>query len=274
MTVPTLDDIRPCLEGAIPAAMSTCGADGTPNVAYISQVFFVDTRHVALSFQFFNKTRGNILANPRATVLLLHPHTAAFYRLHIRYLRTETAGPLFEGMKAQLAGIASHTGMEGVFRLLGSDVYEVETLEAVDGDPLPAPTPRTGLLGAVRRCSEQLARTGALEDALHAVLRTLNDALGVRHAMVLMLVAGAGETRRIHDYANYAQLQHFASPALEGAAGYALADEQVELSAQSVVNRRAEGNASGSLCLELWALSEPYSGGSPRGEVRSILVLS
>jgi predicted pyridoxine 5'-phosphate oxidase superfamily flavin-nucleotide-binding protein len=135
VSAPALADIRPCLEGAIPAVMATCAADGTPNVAYISQVTFVDERHVALSFQFFNKTRQNILANPRASVLLLHPQTAAYFRLHIRYLRTETEGPLFEGMKAQLAGIASHSGMQDVFLLRGSDVYAVEEVEAVPGEP-------------------------------------------------------------------------------------------------------------------------------------------
>jgi adenylate cyclase len=187
MNIPLLGDIRPCLEGAIPSVMATCAADGMPNAAYISQVYYVDDRHVALSFQFFNKTRQNILANPYATVLLLHPQTAAFYRLHIRYLRTETDGPLFEGMKAQLAGIASHTGMERVFRLLGSDVYEVERIEAVAGEPLPAPPPRSGMLSAVRRCSERLARCTTLDEALNSVLGALSDFAGVRHAMVLML---------------------------------------------------------------------------------------
>src|SRR5205814_5886319 len=134
-----LDSIRACLEGAIPGVMATCAGDGTPNVAYISQVYYVDERHVALSFQFFNKTRQNILANPYASVLVLHPRTVEFFRLHMRYLRTETEGPLFEGMKAQLAGIASHAGMAGVFKLLGSDVYEVQDIEAVEGEPLPAP---------------------------------------------------------------------------------------------------------------------------------------
>jgi adenylate cyclase len=187
MTQPQLGDIRPCLEGAIPAVMATCAADGTPNAAYISQVYYVDERHVALSFQFFNKTRQNILANPYATVLLIHPQTAAFYRLHIRYQRTETEGPLFEGMKAQLAGIASHTGMQGVFRLLGSDVYEVEQIEAVPGDPLPPPAPRAGMLATVRRCSERLALCTSLDEGLNALLATLTDCAGVRHAMVLML---------------------------------------------------------------------------------------
>ncbi|MRD48272.1 GAF domain-containing protein [Caenimonas koreensis DSM 17982] len=196
---PGLADIRPCLEGAIPAVMSTCAADGTPNVAYISQVYYVDERSVALSFQFFNKTRQNILANPRATLLLLHPVTAAFFRLHIRYLRTETEGPLFEGMKAQLAGIASHSGMENVFRLLGSDVYAVEQIEPVEGDPLPEPPARRGMLTAVRRASERLARCTSLDEALNAVLATLTDNASVPHAMVLMLDAG---TQRLYTVAS------------------------------------------------------------------------
>jgi hypothetical protein len=199
MSAPRLGDIRPCLEGAIPATMATCAANGMPNVAYISQVYYVDERHVALSFQFFNKTRQNILANPRATVLLLHPQTAAFYRLHIRYLRTETEGPLFEGMKAQLAGIASHTGMEGVFRLQGSDVYVVEQIEVVPGEPLPLPPPRSGMLTAVRRCSERLSRCASLDDALNATLVTLCEFLAVEHAMVLMLDRG---TQRLYTVAS------------------------------------------------------------------------
>ena len=182
-----LADIRACLEGAIPAAMATCAPDGTPNVVFISQVFHVDERHVALSFQFFNKTRRNVLANPHATVLLIDPRNAGFWRLHLNYLRTETEGPLFEGMRAQLAGIASHSGLEGVFRLLGSDVYEVERIEAVPGEPLPLPPAREGLLGAVRSCAARLARCGAMDEALNAVIETLTRDLAIEHAMVLML---------------------------------------------------------------------------------------
>ena len=52
-----LDAIRGCFEGAIPATLATCSADGTPNIAYISQVQYVDPEHIAFSFQFFNKTR-------------------------------------------------------------------------------------------------------------------------------------------------------------------------------------------------------------------------
>jgi len=181
-----LSELRPCMEGAIPAVMATCAADGTPNVAYLSQVFYVDEAHVALSFQFFNKTRQNILAQPQATVLVLHPQTAQFYRLHLRYLRTETSGPVFEGMKAQLAGIASHEGMAEVFRLRGSDIYAVLATEAVDSQPLPAAPARTGQLGLLRRASDQLTRCTTLDALLNGLIATLRGPLDMPHAMVLL----------------------------------------------------------------------------------------
>jgi hypothetical protein len=66
----TVDAIRDCLEGVIPATVATCAPDGTPNVSYVSQLNYVDSEHVALTFQFFNKTRQNVLANPRAATCL------------------------------------------------------------------------------------------------------------------------------------------------------------------------------------------------------------
>lgn len=189
---PTLRSIRACLEGAIPSMTATCAPDGTPNVAYISQVVYVDEGHVALSFQFFNKTRQNILANPCATVLVIDPVTARYFRLHMHYLRTETAGPLFERMRAQLAGIASHDGLADVFVLKGSDIYAVERIEAVPGAPLPEAAPRADLLGGLRLCSQRLARCNALDELLQALLAGLHEHLGVQHAMVLMLDAPAG----------------------------------------------------------------------------------
>jgi adenylate cyclase len=65
----TLDAIRICCEGAIPSNIATCSPEGVPNVAYLSQVEYVDPSHVALSFQFFNTTRKNVLANPVARLI-------------------------------------------------------------------------------------------------------------------------------------------------------------------------------------------------------------
>ena len=83
-----LDAIRPCLEGAIPGVMATCAADGTPNVTYISQVEYVDARHLALSFQFFNKTRRNVLDNPVVELLVIDPRTGAMFRASVRAICT------------------------------------------------------------------------------------------------------------------------------------------------------------------------------------------
>ena len=89
----TLDAIRACLDGDIPAGIATCAPDGTPNVTMLSQVQYIDGEHVALTYQFFNKTRQNILANPFAMIDLVHPVTGATYQLSLHYLRTETEGP-------------------------------------------------------------------------------------------------------------------------------------------------------------------------------------
>lgn len=185
-----LDAIRDCLDGSIPGVMATCAPDGTPNVAYLSQIEYLDGSHLALSFQFFNKTRHNILANPQARLLLIHPQTAAMYRLSLRYLRTETEGPLFERMRAKLAGIASHVGMSEVFRLKGSDVYRVQAIEQVPGRPLPPSPPRRNLLAAVRHGTQRLAAAADLESLLEAMLASLREDFEVRHAMVLLLDGG------------------------------------------------------------------------------------
>ena len=111
--------------------LCTCDAEGMPNASMISQVHWVDDEHVALSYQFFNKTRANLLATKQASVLVVDPATLAFYRLDLDYVETRSSGPLFETMKAKLAGIASHHGLEKVFRLLGADIFRVAGIEEV-----------------------------------------------------------------------------------------------------------------------------------------------
>ena len=85
-------------QGIIPSLLSTCAKDGTPNITYISQVTYVDATHVAVSCQFFNKTKRNLLENPQAMVELWDPVTFEGYRMELRYVRSETAGPLFDSM--------------------------------------------------------------------------------------------------------------------------------------------------------------------------------
>ena len=184
--VPALHSIRPALEGAVPAVIATCARDGTPNVSYISEVHYVDPEHVALSFQFFSKTRQNVLENPRATLVVIHPDTGAQYRLAVRYLRTEESGPLFESMKAKLAGIASHSGMTGVFHLRGSDVYRVDSVTEVCATSiLPAAAP-VNYIAPLRAAVTRMAGAPDLAALFDNLLDCLRDGFGIRHAMVLM----------------------------------------------------------------------------------------
>lgn len=182
----TLDAIRACLEGATPAIIATCARDGTPNVTYLSHAAYVDPEHLALSFQFFSKTRQNVLEHPRVRVLVWHPASALMYRIDARYLRTETAGALFERMRASLAGIASHTGMDGVFRLRGADLYRVTEIRPLPTRAAAAVSPRPAVLPRLRAAVERLADATDLEDLWRATLDALARHLDVTHAMVLL----------------------------------------------------------------------------------------
>jgi adenylate cyclase len=182
----TLGAMRDCFEGAIPAVIATCAPDGTPNVTPLSQVHYMDESHVALSFQFFSKTRENILANPYAMVQVIDPGTGTQYHLSLQYLRTETEGPLFEYMKAKLAGVASHTGMSKVFRLRGSDVYRVLDIQCASNTTQTQRPPQRNRLLALRACSQNLAGHNDLAALFDALLAALHGHFAIPHAMVLI----------------------------------------------------------------------------------------
>ncbi len=184
----TLEAIRTCLDGGLPSVVATCAPDGTPNVAYASQVHYVDGEHVALSFQFFSKTRENVLAHPYAQVQVIEPVSFRHFRLRVRYLRTETTGPLFEYMKAQLAGIAAHSGMDKVFVLRGADVYRVLDIECVDPH-VPAAPPLPDALLALRRTLDHLGACDDLAQLADRALAALAHGFGIRHALLALLDA-------------------------------------------------------------------------------------
>jgi adenylate cyclase len=185
-----------CFQGVVPAQVATCSADGIPNVTMLSQVFRVDARHVALSCQFFNKTKENVAANPYAVIELYDPVTFDAYRLEIRYDRAETSGPLFDAMALRIEAIASHTGMKGVFRLRSADVYEVIACERRDGflvpppdDELeepPDPTQPRSEIKCLQLVSQRTARAPTLDALFTALLEALDESLGFRHSMVLL----------------------------------------------------------------------------------------
>ena len=119
------EEIKPAMQGVIPSHVVTCAGDGTPNATAISQVYYVDPNHVALSHQFFNKTVRNVRENPRAVVWLISPVTFDSWDLEVEFERSETSGPVFETMEIQIEAIASMAGMKGIFKLKAADIYRV-----------------------------------------------------------------------------------------------------------------------------------------------------
>jgi uncharacterized protein len=130
-SAPLPDAIRPALESGTPSIMVTCSAEGVPNTTIISQVYYVDRAHVALSFQFFSKTIRNVRENPRAFVAVPQMSQGATWALQLAFERSETEGPVFDAMEMQIEAIASATGMSGIFRLRAADIYRVLSVERV-----------------------------------------------------------------------------------------------------------------------------------------------
>jgi predicted pyridoxine 5'-phosphate oxidase superfamily flavin-nucleotide-binding protein len=124
-------EARRSMEGMIPSLIGTADAHGEPNVSYISQVWYVDERHVALSHQFFNKTMRNLRENPRVSITTIDPPTFASYEFLGRHVRTETSGPVFDAMAMQLEAIASMSGMSDVFELKAAEIFEITTFRKI-----------------------------------------------------------------------------------------------------------------------------------------------
>jgi adenylate cyclase len=182
----TLDALRDCFEGTVPATLATVDPSGVPNVSFISQVHYVDPGRVALSYQFFNKTRRNILSTRAASVEVIDPLTVAFYQLDLDFETTEAEGPVFESMKARLAGIASHTGMEGVFRLMGADIFRVRAIRRVVEPSYARPVPQVAALPALRRVLGELGRATVLGDLYDRTLDAIARHLGITNLMIFL----------------------------------------------------------------------------------------
>ena len=100
------DKHMPALQGMFPSWITSCSSDGEPNTTVISQIWYVDENHVALSFQFFNKTKKNISENPYAYATISDPSTLKQYNLELKFDHEETEGELFDEMDMKLQAIA------------------------------------------------------------------------------------------------------------------------------------------------------------------------
>jgi GAF domain/Pyridoxamine 5'-phosphate oxidase len=189
-----LETMAPCFQGLFPATLYTCSADGIPNVAYLSHVDYVDPSHVALSFQFFNKSRRNIAENPRALVCLMDPDTGQGWRLELRFVRSETTGPVFERMALRIEAIASYSGLKGIFKLLAADIYEVLSIrkapeESAMRHATPvrhAPPDAVFTTRALQDFASRIQAADSLEQLLDSILAGIEEIFGFSNSMILL----------------------------------------------------------------------------------------
>lgn len=125
------EEMKPALQGIVPSCIVTCSKDGIPNATYISQVYYVDEEHVALSHQFFNKSIRNIRENPKASVNIVSPEDFSMWKLDLQYSHSENEGELYDQMSLQLEAIASMTGMEDVFKLKSAEVFKIIAVQQI-----------------------------------------------------------------------------------------------------------------------------------------------
>lgn len=181
----TLFAVRRMMEGVIPPTLCTASPDHMPNVSYLSLAEYVDPLHIALSYQFFNRSRENVLATRRAALTLDDGYSGAGVVLQLEYLRTETSGPVFERLRAKLMGVASHSGMDAVFHLRGADIYRVLEMRRVPGRrELPGAQPRVDIAARSRELSERMAHCEDMADLLDTFLDGLGELMRIDHAML------------------------------------------------------------------------------------------
>lgn len=204
----TLSDLACCLEGVVPSIIATCSKEGIPNVSYLSHVFKIDEKHVATSYQFFNKTRANLLENPLAMIKVRHPGNLQSHNMKVKYLRSEGQGPVYQQMSLKLDVIAAYEGMGSIFKLKAADIYEVVEIEEVKNQtdfPMPDMCDNQVSLAdleLLRVISDKISSLSTLEEFLDHSMHILNRYLGWSH-MILLLADPQQKTLITHSSFGY-----------------------------------------------------------------------
>ncbi len=124
-------EMIPAMQGIIPSTLASCSEGGITNITYVSQVFYVDEEHVALSWQFFNKTWENIQKNPQMTVMITSADLSKLWKVRILFVEKKTEGDIFNDMEMQLEALSAFIPEVIKFKLLAALICRVIAVEQV-----------------------------------------------------------------------------------------------------------------------------------------------
>ena len=207
----SLSEIEACFQGVVPSYLATSSADGEANVTPVSIVHLLSPRRVGVSCQFMNKSLRNLRETKQAQLMLIDPQSAAEYLLDVVFDGLLETGAVFDKMDATLQGVASQSGMSGIFTLAG--VVEFEVLEWRKTTPEQSSVV-TSVAGAdpidsLERIFTSMASATDVDALFDHTFVALSRELGLEHGFLLLL-DGAGE--RLYNVAS-----HGLSPARFGA---------------------------------------------------------
>lgn len=182
----SLRELGRCFEGVIPCYLATCSKDGTPNVTCMSMVHLLGPDRVGLSYQFLKKSLVNLRTNPKAQVMVMDPETLREYRLDVELVGVQGEGAVFDRMEAQLAAIASQTGMEDIFRLSGVVEFRVLSWFAVGKLMADVAPPAVDPIEQLDRVAGSIQSATDLDTLLEQTFDALGAHLGLEHVFLLL----------------------------------------------------------------------------------------
>jgi hypothetical protein len=122
-------ELQGALQGILPGIITTVSKENIPNLSYITQVHYIDNDHLAISWQFFNKTYKNIQESPYFSVVVTSPTTFSMWKIDLIFVKTLTEGDLFDEMEMTLEAIASMYKAKDIFKLKAIVIGEIVSIE-------------------------------------------------------------------------------------------------------------------------------------------------
>ncbi|MFK7694013.1 LuxR C-terminal-related transcriptional regulator [Paenibacillus sp. HJGM_3] len=125
----------PALAGIFPMTLVTVSEDRVPNITNLSRVWTVDSGHIAVANQLLKKSMINLEKVPLALLRAVDPADMLSWEVDIRYVRSETDGPLYDRIAQELQDIAWMAGDPQLIELRSVVVFQVEAVRKGQSEP-------------------------------------------------------------------------------------------------------------------------------------------